>query len=115
MAVATPEPSEPEVRRAEPVHPADLVKAQAALAASASPSPAGNRFDIRPLRKTFVRVTVDTEGGERSSFARWMDVTGGSVQLRGKRISVKVLDPSDVEIRKNGKIVAGGDTDVRLE
>ena len=44
-----------------------------------------------------------------------MDVTGGSVQLRGKRIAVKVLDPSDVEIRKNGKIVAGGDTDVRLE
>jgi cytoskeletal protein RodZ len=114
MAVATPDSSEPEVRRAEPVHAADLVKAPAALVRP-SPSPPGNRFDIRPLRKTFVRVTVDGEDGGRSSFERWMEVSGGSVQLRGKRIAVKVLDPADVEIRKNGKIVAGGDADVRLE
>ena len=37
------------------------------------------------------------------------------VQLRGKHIAVKVLDPADIEIRKNGKIVARGDSDVRLE
>lgn len=115
LAVATPEPPEPEVRRAEPVHASDLAKAQSALASPVpSPSPAGNRFDIRPLRKTFIRITVDGEGG-RSSIERWIDVTGAPVQLRGKRIAVKVLDPSDVEIRKNGKVVAGGDTDVRLE
>ena len=127
--VATPEPTavaaaepvpapgeETEVRRAEPVHPEDLAKAKAALAAvSPSPtaSPAANRFDIRPLKKTFVRITVDTDAG-RSSFERWIDVTA-PVQLRGKRIAVKVLDPADVEIRKNGKVVARGDTDVRLE
>ncbi|MDQ6623295.1 MAG: hypothetical protein M3Y86_07400, partial [Verrucomicrobiota bacterium] len=72
-----------------------------------------NRFDIRPLKKTFVRITVDTDKG-RSSFERWIDVSA-PVQLRGKRIAVKVLDPSDVEIRKNGKLVARGDSDVRLE
>jgi len=115
VAVATPEPAEPEVRRAEPVNPTDLAKAQTAVASPVpSPSPSGYRFDIRPLRKTFVRITVDGEGG-RSSFERWIDVTGAPVQLRGKRIAVKVLDPSDVEIRKNGKIVARGDTDVRVE
>lgn len=115
-AEVTPEASEPEVRRAEPVHAADLAKAPAALASVApSPSPSANRFDIRPLRKTFIRITVDGEGGGRSSFERWMDVTGAPVQLRGKRIAIKVLDPSDVEIRKNGKIVVRGDTDVRLE
>jgi cytoskeletal protein RodZ len=114
MAAAPAEP-EPEVRRAEPVNPADLAKANAAAASpspSASPSPVANRFDIRPLKKTFVRITLDTDAG-RSSFERWIDVTA-PVQLRGKRIAVKVLDPADVEIRKNGKIV-GRDPDVRLE
>ena len=106
---------EPEVRRAEPVNPDDLKKAEAALAA-ASPgaSPAGNRFDIRPLKKTYVRVTVDNQPGG-SSFERWLDVSGGPVQLNGKKITVKVLDPSAVEIRKNGKVIARGDADVRLE
>lgn len=107
----TPAPFEPEVRRAEPVHAADLAKVQTALVTpSPSPSPSGNRFDIRPLRKTFVKITIDGR-----SFERWIDVSAAPVSLRGKRIAVKVLDPSDVEIRKNGKVVARGDSDVRLE
>ncbi|MDQ6859564.1 MAG: helix-turn-helix domain-containing protein [Verrucomicrobiota bacterium] len=112
---ATPPPAaESEVRRAEPVHAEDLkAAAVAAASASPSPSPAAKVFDIRPLKKTFVRITIDTEKG-RSSFERWIDVSA-PMQLRGKRIAVKVLDPSDVEIRKNGKIVARGDSDVRLE
>ena len=116
IAIATPEPSEePEVRRAEPVHAEDLAKAKIAMAgATPSPSPAANRFEVRPLKKTFVRIIVDTDAG-RSSFERWLDVTGAPVQLRGKRIAVKVLDPRDVEIWKNGKLVARGDSDVRLE
>jgi cytoskeletal protein RodZ len=116
VAVAPPPANgEPEVRRAEPVNPADLAKANVAAASpspSPTPSPVANRFDIRPLKKTFVRITLDTDAG-RSSFERWIDVTA-PVQLRGKRIAVKVLDPADVEIRKNGKLVAR-DPDVRLE
>jgi cytoskeletal protein RodZ len=114
IAEATPGASEPEVRRAEPVHAADLVKAPPALA-TPSPPPSANRFDIRPLRKTYVKITIDGEAGQRSSFERWIDVAAGPVQLRGRRIAVKVLNPADVEIRKNGKIVARGDSDVRLE
>ncbi len=115
VAVASPEPSEPEVRRAEPVHASDLAKAQQALASSSpSPSTGGNRFDIRSLRKTFVQITLDGESG-RSSFSRWIDATAAPVSLRGKKIAVKVLNPSDLEIRKNGKVIARGDTDVRLE
>ncbi|MBA2623877.1 MAG: hypothetical protein H0U88_09720, partial [Chthoniobacterales bacterium] len=110
--VPTPE-AEPEVRRAEPVDASDLAKAQAALA-SASPAPAANRFDIRPLRKTYVRVTVDSGVGGRS-VERWINVSEAPLQFSGKRIAVKVLDPAAVEIRKNGKIVARGDADVRLE
>lgn len=122
-ALTTPPPSastpaeipsgEPEVRRAEPVHPEDLAKAQSAPAAAAG-SPAVNRFDIRPLKKTYVKVVVD-DRPDGASFARWLDASGAPVQLSGKRISVKVLDPTAVEIRKNGKLITGGDADVRVE
>ena len=113
--IATPETEEPEVRRAEPVHAEDLAKAKLALVSpSPSPSPAANRFEVRPLKKTFVRISIDTDKG-RSSFERWIDVTGAPVQVSGKKLAVKVLDPTDVEIRKNGKVVARGDSDVRLE
>ncbi len=109
---ATPEATdaEPEVRRAEPVNPEDLQKAQAAIATG---SPAANRFDIRPLRKTYVKVVVDDQAG--GSFERWLDVSSAPVQLRGQRITVKVLSPGDLEIRKNGKVVAGRDADITMQ
>ena len=104
--------AEPEVRRAEPVNPADLKKAQvAATSPTPSPSPAVNRFEVRPLRKTYVRVTVDGSG---KSTERWVNASEG-LQFKGRRIAIKVLNPSDVEIRKNGKVVGRGDVDVRVE
>jgi hypothetical protein len=58
-----------------------------------------------------VRVIVD-DGGP---LQRWIDVTERPMQFRGQRIAVKVGDPTAVEIRKNGKPIARGDADVRLE
>lgn len=110
---ATPEP-EPEIRRAEPVRPEDLMQARNASAPETpSEDTTSNRFDIRPLRKTYVRVVVDNAGG--ASFDRWINPTDRPVQFRGKRIAVKVLDPQAVEIRKNGKVVSAGDADIILE
>ncbi len=118
VAAALPPDDEPEVRRAEPVNPEDLKKATAAAATpnpspspSPSPSPGVNRFEVRPLRKTYVRVTVDGSG---RAVERWVNASEG-LQFKGKRIAIKVLDPRDVEIRKNGKVVGRGDADVRLE
>jgi len=111
--VATEE-AEPEVRRAEPVNAEDLAKARAALSTEAGAEvPGQNRFDIRPLKRAFIRVVVDGSGGP--SLERWLNVADGSVQFRGQKINIKLLDPSSVEIRKNGKIIAPGDGDVRLE
>ncbi len=111
---AATEEDEPEVRRAEPVNPEDLAKARAALANEpGAETPGVNRFDIRPLKRTFVRVVVDGSGG--ASLERWLNVAEGPVQFRGKKINVKLLDPTSVEIRKNGKVIARGDGDVRLE
>lgn len=103
----------PEIRRAEPVNPEDVVKAQAALASASPKAAAVNNFDIRPLRKTYVRVIVDGGGGP--AIERWLNISEAPIQLRGQRIAIKVLDPGAVEIRKNGKVVARGDADVRLE
>ena len=112
-ATATPE-AEPEIRRAEPVRPEDLIQARNATAAETpAEETTANRFDIRPLRKTYVRVVVDNAGG--ASFDRWLNPTDRPVQFRGKRIAVKVLDPDAVEIRKNGKVVSAGDADIILE
>ena len=61
-----------------------------------------NEFEVRPVRKTYVRVTVD--GGAGRAIERWVDASEG-LQFKGRRIAVKVLDPRDVEIRKNGKLV----------
>ena len=104
-----------EVRRAEPVNPGDLKKAQVAQARPSpapSPSPAVNEFEVRPVRKTYVRVTVD--GGSGRTLERWVNPAEG-LQFRGRRIAIKVLNPSDIEIRKNGKVVDRGEVDVRLE
>ena len=116
IAEATPPAGETvqEVRRAEPVKPEDLKKAQARLAAASptpSPSPTINRFEVRPVRKTYVRVTVDGGG---KPVERWVNPAEG-LQFKGRRISIKVLNPNDVEIRKNGKLVGRGDVDVKME
>jgi cytoskeletal protein RodZ len=110
VAAALP-PDDAEVRRAEPVNPEDLAKAQAAIKAEATPTPTPqlNNYQIRPLRRTFVRVTVDGRAIER-----WLNETE-ALQVRGQRIAVKTLDPSAVQIRKNGKPVNRGDIDVRVE
>jgi hypothetical protein len=118
VAVATPPkaqapaPSEPEVRRAEPVHPEDLAR----LGGNpGSPPPAtGNRIEIRPLKKTYVKVTVDNYD-LKPAVDRWISPGDGPVQIRGQHVSVKVLDRAAVEIRKNGKPVSDGDADVTIE
>ena len=114
VAAVSPTPeAEPEIRRAEPVRPEDLMQARNATAPEPATQTGANRFDIRPLRRTHVRVTVDNAGG--ASFDRWLNPTDRPVQFLGKRIAVKVLDPDAVEIRKNGKVVAAGDADIALE
>jgi cytoskeletal protein RodZ len=118
VAVSTPASSpaaaEPEVRRAEPVHPEDLMKARAVNSAAASEASAPNRLEIRALKKTYIKVVVDNDDAQ-PAIERWMAPSDKPVQVRGKRISVKVLDSDAVEIRKNGKKISNGDADVTIE
>ena len=116
IAVATPvipvaRAVEPEVRRAEPVRPEELAAAQAENTAAESNAP--NRVDIKPLKKTYMRVTIDDDP-TKPAFERWVSPSDGTVEFRGHRFSVTVLDRDAVLIRKNGKIVSNSDTDLRI-
>ncbi len=108
---STPEPpaaapTEPEVRRAEPVHPEDLATPTVAR------SPA-NRVQITPVRKTYLRVTVDNQ--PEPAFDGWLDPSDPPLSFRGQRLTLKVLERGAVQITKNGAALATGDADVRFE
>src|SRR5437868_3736698 len=109
----SPTASEPEVRRAQPVRPEELAAALANSNAS-EPINGQNRVDIKPLRKTYVQVTIEDDPTQ-PTFERWVSPSDGVVEFRGRRISVRVLDREAVQIRKNGKIVSNGDADLRIE
>jgi cytoskeletal protein RodZ len=119
VAAATTTPattaSEPEVRRAEPVHPDDLKTAEAESSPAAAASPAAvNRIEIRPLRKTYVKVVVNGDT-ENPVIERWVSAADSPLKVSGQRVAIRVLDPAAVEIRKNGKRVADDDADVTVE
>jgi cytoskeletal protein RodZ len=116
IAIATPvipvaRAVEPEVRRAEPVRPEELAAARAENAAADVNAP--NRVDIKPLKKTYMRVTIDDDP-TKPAFERWVSPSDGTVEFRGHRFSVTVLDRDAVQIRKNGKVVSDSDTDLRI-
>jgi hypothetical protein len=60
-----------------------------------------------------MRVTIDDDP-TKPAFERWVSPSDGTVEFRGHRFSVTVLDRDAVQIRKNGKIVSSSDTDLRI-
>jgi len=118
LAVATPPPApatpppaapkEPEVRRAQPVRAEDLASAKPA-------EPAGsNRIAIRPLKKTYIKVVVDHEQ-TTPAFERWVSPADGTLEFRGDRVAIRVLDRDAVQVKKNGKSLTDEDSDVTIE
>lgn len=108
----TAAPKEPEIRRAEPVRPEDLAKAVATE--NGDESGGSNRVAIKPLKKTYIKVVVD-DGATRPAFERWISPADGTVEFRGQHIAVRVLDRDAIQIKKNGKLIADGDSDVTIE
>ena len=105
---------EPEVRRAEPVRPEDLAKAEAAAQKKPTETQGPNSIAIKPLKKTYIKVVVDNES-QQPAFERWISPADGPVEFHGQKISVRVLDRDAVRISKNGKPVSGDDDDVTVE
>lgn len=113
VAAVSASPSEPEVRRAKPVRPEDLTQAPPQTNSSPVESSEQNRVAIRPLKRTYVKVTVGDNDGS-PAFERWVSPADGPVEFRGKHVSIRVLDPDAVQITKNGKALEDGDEDVTV-
>ena len=101
------------MRRAKPVTREDMGKAQETTNSSPAESSEQNRVAIRPLKRTYVKVTVGDKGGS-PAFERWVSPADGAVEFRGKHVSIRVLDPDAVQITKNGKALEDDDEDVTV-
>jgi len=108
-AIPAPAASEPEVRRAEPVNAADAKPQTNAPPTASGTGPTA--LEVRAIKKTYVKVIVD----DAEAYERWISPTDGIVQFRGTRMTVKVLDNTAVEIKKNGKRITGSDPDVTID
>ena len=100
--------AEPEVRKAQPVRPEDLVKS------TTNEGTGPNRVAIRPLKKTYIKVVVDNEANV-PAFERWISPGDAPIEFRGRHFSVRVLDRDAVQIKKNGKSITADDEDVTVE
>jgi cytoskeleton protein RodZ len=119
-----PAATEPEVRRAQPVHPEQLnppkatpslnVAADASPKATPSPTVAIGRVQITPVRKTFVRVIVDNNAAH-PAFEGWLAPSDPPLSFRAQHVRVKVLERGAIQITKNGAPVRTGDSNVHIE
>jgi cytoskeletal protein RodZ len=111
-ALAAGSTGEPEVRKAKPVTKEDLTQARTATNSPPPESSEQNRIAIRPLKRTYVRVTLGDEG--KPAFERWVSPADGPVEFHGKHVSIRVLDPEAVAITKNGQALQQNDQDVTV-
>ena len=114
VSAARAAPGEPEVRKAKPVLPEDLAKPPEKASPSPVESSPPNRVAIRPLKRTYVKVTVDDQS-EKPAFERWVSPADGTVEFRGDRVSIRVLERDAVQIMKNGKALEEDDEDVTVD
>jgi hypothetical protein len=102
------------VRKAKPVLPEDLAKPPPEAGSSPTDSSALNRIAIRPVKRTYLKVTVDDQN-ETPAFERWVSPADGTVEFRGNHVSIHVLEPDAVQITKNGKALEDDDEDVTID
>lgn len=118
VSAATPAPvhpgtPEPEVRRAQPVGAAGSKEPAAEKAVPAAAQASGEtRWDIKPLKKTYLKVVVDNGA---NTIERWVSPTDAPMEFRGQRIAVRVLDREAIQVRKNGQPLAANDSDVTIQ
>jgi cytoskeletal protein RodZ len=107
--------AEPEVRRAQAVPTNEATKT---AAAETTPPPtqstSENRVDIKPLKKTYLKVVVDNEA-TTPAFEHWVSPGDAPVEFHGQHIAVRVLDREAIQIKKNGKLITPEDTDITIQ
>ena len=117
-AAPSPEKASGEVRRALPVDAAPAASPNSAPGASVSPAEKGNlaaptdkKLEVRVLKRTWVKVTKDTEGTQ-PVFEGFTGPDSRPIVVEGKRFWVNVLDKGAIEVRKDGELVVNNSEDL---
>ena len=71
-----------------------------------------NRLENRPRKITFLKVVLDDSS--KPPFEHWIEPEDGIVKFKGQHMAVKV-DRDAVEMKKNGKPLSDGDSDITFE
>jgi len=114
---ASPAATEPEVRRAQPVHPEDFAPPPSNRAATPPPNDTAaappNRIQVTAMRLTYLRVQIDNN--PQPVFDDWLEPNHPPLSFNGRHLTVQVLDRGAVQITKNGAALAAGDADITFE
>jgi len=117
-AAPSPEKANVEVRRALPADASPSASATSAPGASASPAekdnlaaPPEKTLEVRVLKRTWVKVTRDTEGTQ-PVFEGFTGPDSRPIVVEGKRFWVNVLDKGAIEVRKDGQLVVNNSEDL---
>jgi cytoskeletal protein RodZ len=117
-AASSPEKAKVEVRKAQPVDAVPAPSATSAPGASASPAekdnlaaPPEKTLEVRVLKRTWVKVTKDTEGTQ-PVFEGFTGPDSRPIVAEGKRFWVNVLDKGAIEVRKDGQLVVNNSEDL---
>jgi hypothetical protein len=70
--------------------------------------------DIKPLKSTYLKVIVDN-GASAPTYERWVSPSDGTVEFRGQKIAVRVLNRDAIQVKKNGKLVTENDGDLTIQ
>ena len=114
---ASPEKTNVEVKRALPVDAAPAASPTSVPGASVSPAERGNlaappaRLEVRVLKRTWVKVTKDTDGTQ-PVFEGFTGPDSHPIVVEGKRFWVNVLDKGAIEVRKDGQLVVNNSEDL---
>src|SRR5581483_6162142 len=115
-ATPTPQPT-PEIRRAEPVVPAARA-AWAAAPAAASPTivpePVPKDVAIKPVKKTWVKITKDV-ADSAPVYEDWLFPDAQGLKFRGVRFWIKIKDSGAVQITRDGQPVPADSTNVTIQ
>jgi cytoskeletal protein RodZ len=117
-SIAPADKANVEVRRALPVDAAPAASASSAPSASIGPAeklnvgpPPEKTLEVRVLKRTWVKVTKDTEGTQ-PVFEGFTGPDSHPIVVEGKRFWVNVLDKGAIEIRKDGQLVVNNSEDL---
>ena len=115
---ASPEKANVEVRKALPVDTVPSASPTSAPGASVSPAerenlaaPPDKKLEVRVLKRTWVKVTKDTEGTQ-PVFEGFTGPDNRPIVVEGKRFWVNVLDKGAIEVRKDGQLVVNNSEDL---